>query len=324
MQEQKVENKPSKIREYSLIAAIIAGIIFFLVVFVYLPVKLIPKIFSSLPSQTATTLSGVPVSGNTNGNSTATANTSNTQNSNTARNTYRQAATVQYYGKPDLLVQLESTGIVNPNTGQYIQTAYAGFNDQIAVKFIVRNSGTNSSGPFKVRLNMPSTRTPYFESPYQQSILPGDAIEFTGTFDSPSAGNGIITGYITVDPYSEIDEITKSNNNLAVPFNVQGTNWGGIVPKVSLPYGTYYTWVNMDVVCSAFPQTAYVGNQVTWTATASGGNGYFTYSWVGSDGLSASGNSVNKVYYSSGPKVGIVTVTSNGQSLSKQCIINII
>ncbi len=332
MPEQKVEKKTSKAREYGLIAAIVAGVIFFLAIFVYLPIKLIPAVFSNLPSsnQTATTLSGVPVSGNssntaTNSNTASGSNSSTNQNSNvsaSAGNTSYKAP-AQYYGLPDLQVQLESTGIINPYTGQYIQTAYAGFNDQIAVKFIVRNVGTNVSGPFTVRLNMPSSRTPYYESPSQQSILPGDAIEFTGSFDSPTA-TGIITGYITADPYNQINEVSKANNNLAVQFDISGTNWQGSIPRVSLPYGTYYSWVNMDVVCAGFPSTAYVGNQVTWTATASGGNGYFEYSWVGTDGLSSTGNATAKTYYTTGVKVADVTVTSNGQSITKECLINVI
>jgi hypothetical protein len=330
MPEQKTEKKSSKIKEYSVIAAIFAGIVFFLAIFVYLPIKLIPKIFSNLPTnkQTATTLSGVPVSGSndtTSNSNTSNQTTSNNSNSsvNTSGTKTTYTKTVSYYGYSDLSVQLISTGIVNPYTRQYIQTAYSGANDEVAVKFIVRNTGTNVSGPFKVRLNMPSSRTPFYESAYQQSIKPGDAIEFTGTFDSPSA-QGLITGYITVDPYNEIVENSENNNNLAVQFNISGTSWNGTIPRVSLPYGTYYTWVNLDAVCSAYPQTAYVGNQITWTAAGSGGNGYFTYSWNGTDGLTGNGNSVSKTYYSSGLKVANVTVTSNGQSITKQCIMNVI
>ncbi len=247
-------------KEYGLIAAIVAGVIAFFVIFVYLPIKLIPQVFSGLPSskQPATVLTGTPVPGNTNTQTQTTNNNSENSGSMSAVPTNTQktyTAAPSYYGLPDLQVELVSTGIINRYTGQYLATPYAGQNDEVAVQFMVRNVGTNVSGSFRVRLNMPSSVTPFYESPYQQSIRPGDAILFTGSFDGPIY-QGVNTGYITVDPYSQIQEVSKANNNLAVTFNISGTNYNGAMPQSSvrnvLPVGQYeclMQWLPADDLC---------------------------------------------------------------------------
>jgi len=274
----------------------------------------------------ATTLSSLILSDN------ATSTVANDKSASSADKTSNTLASpiVQkqkvYYGKPDLEVSLISTGIIDPASKQFIQTNYAGYNDEIAIKFQVKNIGTNVSGSWKVRINTPSRTTPYYDSGDQVSIKPGDRIVYTATFDSPVA-TGINTAYITADPLNMVDESSESNNLLSVPLRIEGTyytynnnyNYGSNAVSSNLPYGALYTWTNINVNCYASPQTAYVGSPVVWYATVSGGNGYYTYSWVGSDQLYASESAITKTYYSSGTKMATITVTSNGQQVSKQC-----
>jgi hypothetical protein len=61
------------------------------------------------------------------------------------------------------------------------------------------------------------------------------------------------------------------------------------------------------------------GTSVTWRAYASGGNGYYTYSWSGTDGLYGSSNSIYFNYTYPGVKYATVTVYSNGQSITQSC-----
>ncbi len=60
-------------------------------------------------------------------------------------------------------------------------------------------------------------------------------------------------------------------------------------------------------------------NSVTWTAYASGGNGGYSYSWSGTDGLYGNGQSINFNYNNAGSKNAYVTVYSNGQSVTQSC-----
>ena len=310
-----------------------AGIVLVVLVLIWIPFKLIPAIFSGGTSFVSTTLSSLLVPGESTSTpvtkTTTTGNTTtytNTTSNNTGTTYSNVSVERNYYGKPDLQISLVGTGIIDPATKQFITTNYAGFNDEIAIKFEVKNVGTNVSGQWKLRINAPSRTTPYFDSNYQQSIRPGDRIVFTTTFNSPTTV-GINTTYITADPLNAIDEVLENNNELTVPINIQGTyytynnnyNYGSYSVTPYNGYGTTYSWSNLSVNCYANPQSTYMGTPITWYATVSGGDGYYTYSWTGTDSLYASESAVNKIYYSSGTKLATVTVNSHGSLITKQC-----
>ncbi len=72
---------------------------------------------------------------------------------------------------------------------------------------------------------------------------------------------------------------------------------------------------------SCYPETTY-GNtydRVIWRAYANGGNGTYSYSWSGTDGLSGRSESISKTYNRSGTKSASVTVRSAGRSASASC-----
>ncbi len=80
---------------------------------------------------------------------------------------------------------------------------------------------------------------------------------------------------------------------------------------------TYYA--PLTVSCSANTYNVAPGASVTWTAYASGGNGYYTYSWSGSDGIYGSNRSAYITYNYPGQKSASVTIYSNGQTLTQYC-----
>lgn len=304
-----------------------AGIVLVVLLFLWIPFKVLPALFGNGSNFVATTLSSLIVSDS----ATSTSETSDKSTSTDKLSNSNTQIQKSYFGKPDLEVSLISTGVIDPASKQYIQTNYAGYNDEIGMKFQVKNIGTNVSGPWKLRINAPSRTTPYFDSEYQVSIKPGDKIIFTATFDSPSYV-GLNTAYITADPLNEVVESSENNNLLNVLIRIDGTyytysnnyNYGSNAVVSNLPYGSLYTWTSMSINCYAGPTMTSVGRPVTWYATASGGNGYYSYSWVGSDQLYSNESSVDKIYYSTGTKLATVTVTSGGQSVTKQCSTNIV
>lgn len=78
-------------------------------------------------------------------------------------------------------------------------------------------------------------------------------------------------------------------------------------------------------LCKANKDTALLNENVTWSAgSITGGDGSYTYSWSGTNGLSCSGSSANcgsvtKAYSTSGNKGAILTITSAGASKNIQC-----
>ena len=91
-------------------------------------------------------------------------------------------------------------------------------------------------------------------------------------------------------------------------------------------YGNYIYYNNnnnsngtLSVTCYANPSNPRTGNRVYWYASAFGGNGNYTYSWDGTDGLNSSSQNPGIVYNSSGNKDAIVTVQSGGYYVSHNC-----
>jgi len=71
--------------------------------------------------------------------------------------------------------------------------------------------------------------------------------------------------------------------------------------------------------CTANPSTANTGVNITWSATASGGNGAYTYSWTGTDGLTGGSSTTSRSYTTAGSKIGMITITSGTQSITRNC-----
>ncbi len=93
--------------------------------------------------------------------------------------------------------------------------------------------------------------------------------------------------------------------------------------------GSYYVPNNypfdsqLNGSCGAGVTNTAVGGTVTWTASASGGNGFYNFYWTGDEGLGSSGQAVAKTYGFSGVKNATVTITSNGQSITRTCSVNV-
>ena len=77
---------------------------------------------------------------------------------------------------------------------------------------------------------------------------------------------------------------------------------------------------NLGVTCYGVPNNAGVGEQVYWYAAPAGGNGAYSYSWSGTDGLNSTSRTPSTITYNySGTKTAVVTVGSNGYHVSNSC-----
>ncbi len=80
-----------------------------------------------------------------------------------------------------------------------------------------------------------------------------------------------------------------------------------------------------SISCTSSPTTAVTGQPVTWTVTPLPANSNYTYHWVGTDGLSGTTSSVQKVYSTVGTKHAEVSVLLNGSPIgsSPACVANL-
>jgi len=117
---------------------------------------------------------------------------------------------------------------------------------------------------------------------------------------------------------SNSNTITNNPVNVFNPTNNNDAHINLVVLGGGTTNGTNQT-TNLSATCSISPSTTYVGQDVTFYANATGGNGAYTYQWSGSDGISASSQTFTGHFLSGGQKTATVTVTSNGQTVTQSC-----
>lgn len=140
---------------------------------------------------------------------------------------------------------------------------------------------------------------------------------------------------ITDLPDGNTNMITEVvNNQLTVNSNItkirgvhdaypSGANeWNSVHPTCVL-FEKINTEVNLVGSCSVNISNPNIGDSVTWKATASGGDGSFSYKWTGTDGLSSSNQNVSKSYATKGTKNASVVITSGTQSLTRNCTVSV-
>ena len=126
---------------------------------------------------------------------------------------------------------------------------------------------------------------------------------------------------------------TNANNSNAVNNSTTTVNvLNNIVVNIpfSLPTSTNNGGNNdnnhsqLNGNCSINPSNnVAVGQDISFFASASGGNGNYTYSWSGSDDLNSNNQSFTGRFYSAGNKYASVTISSNGQSITRSCNVNV-
>ena len=80
------------------------------------------------------------------------------------------------------------------------------------------------------------------------------------------------------------------------------------------------TYSPLIVSCYAnYSGSVLANTSVTWSSIVSGGNGVYTYSWNGTDGLTGNMGQISTAYSSAGMKSAFVSVTSAGQTVSANC-----
>jgi hypothetical protein len=139
---------------------------------------------------------------------------------------------------------------------------------------------------------------------------------WSGTDGLSGYGSAVSKTYYS--PGYKNASVTVRSGNQTVSKNCDGTtNIYGDVYYNNSNYG--YNYPQLYVSCSA--SSVYTNNNsaVTWNAYPSGGNGYYSYSWTGTDGLYGTGQSVYRNYPNAGQKYASVTVYSNGQSVTQNC-----
>ncbi len=172
-------------------------------------------------------------------------------------------------------------------------------------------NGTCSALPATVNINEPVTyrASPTGGTGVYTYTWSGDGVSGTGSTTSTIYGaQGTKTATLIISSGSE--SITRNCSVTVLAPNGGGGGGGG----GSSSFTAY---------CSANRESGLVGDMITWTGSASGGNGSYSYSWSGTDNLSGTNSTVQKAYSTTGQKSATLLVTSNGQMVSQTCSVAI-
>ncbi len=122
-------------------------------------------------------------------------------------------------GKPELEPKLLDTGTLDRLTNEYTATTSFSRVDRVAIRFEVTNTGTARANNWYFSAQLPTYPAYMYTSDTQQSLNPGERIEFTIAFDQVTAGEKAVT--INVDPGKQVSGDNPDNNKLVVPLFTQ-------------------------------------------------------------------------------------------------------
>lgn len=130
------------------------------------------------------------------------------------------SAAVAPYGNPDLQVKITGTGyLTTSDTNSFVAATAIPSGKRGAVKFTVTNTGTNVSGVWKFDVKIPTSPSYTYHSSTQQSLAPGDSIDFVLGFDRARNGTDReIT--VTVDSNNDVHESNENNNTDSATIDI--------------------------------------------------------------------------------------------------------
>ena len=131
---------------------------------------------------------------------------------------------------------------------------------------------------------------------------------WTGTDGLSSASSTVVKSYATAGTKNAQLVVMSGSQTRTVNCSVVVNN-----PPVTETFG---------LTCAANPTTINVNQSTTWMAIGTNvPASTITYSWTGSDSLTATSSSVTKTYTSAGTKTATVTAVSAGQTRTAECSI---
>ncbi len=199
-------------------------------------------------------------------------------------------------------------------TGRILNTSYATAGVKTIIASITSGSKTiRRQRSVNVINNVPNLSVSCVANPSTGNV--NDTITYSA---SVSGGNGNNTY-----SWTGTDGLSSNSSSASKQYQTSGSKTATVTvtsgsQTQSASCSAFINQVNIPITgsCVATPSNVNVGDNVTWTVqNVSGGNGNYTYSWSGTDGLSGNTQTVYRSYNSAGAKSGTVTVSSsNGQS----------
>lgn len=139
----------------------------------------------------------------------------------TATTTIIGTTPIAPYGLPDFTVTITAVGYLdNSSPDSFVASHTVPSGERPAVKFTVKNIGTNVTGSWRFSADIPTERSYTYRSGSQQNLNPGDSIDYVLSFDEEDEGSDQeITIEVNYD--RDVNESNTSNNSATVEVDIR-------------------------------------------------------------------------------------------------------
>jgi len=121
-------------------------------------------------------------------------------------------------GLPDFAVTIHSVGYLASTTADSFIATTTISGTRPAVSFTIKNIGTNVTGPWRWSIRIPTQMAYLYESTPQQSLAPGDSIDYTLGFDQATVGTQTVT--VTANFDKTITESNTTNSTASAIMTI--------------------------------------------------------------------------------------------------------
>jgi hypothetical protein len=122
-------------------------------------------------------------------------------------------------GLPDLFVNIDAIGYLATSSAEsFVASSTVPSGNRPAIRFTIKNIGTNVSGVWRFNATIPTDTAYLYESQLQQSLYPGDRIEYTLGFDQAHKGAQTIS--VTANFDRVVHESNRDNNSASAKVTI--------------------------------------------------------------------------------------------------------
>lgn len=140
--------------------------------------------------------------------------------------------TSRFYGLPDFITTINAVGyLATSSATSFVASSTVPVGSRPAVRFTIKNIGTNTTGPWCFSASIPTQTAYIYHSLPQQSLNPGDSIQYTLGFDQANKGSDqtiSITANTVNTPYmtncgSAVAESNTTNDSASTKLTILGS-----------------------------------------------------------------------------------------------------
>jgi hypothetical protein len=126
-------------------------------------------------------------------------------------------------GLPDFVVSIDTLGyLATASTDSFVASSTVPSGSRPAVKFSIKNIGSNVAGAWRFSASIPTQTSYIFQSPTQQPLNPGDSIDYILGFDQANKGADQMIS-ITANFDRAVSESNANNNSASAKITILGS-----------------------------------------------------------------------------------------------------